>query len=70
MKKALSLAAITVAAALVTLAVMPSVEAAPKIDEAALNAQIDARPHVVLARLAREAQARRLVEPSAQLASR
>jgi hypothetical protein len=70
MKKALSLAAITAAAALLTLAVMPSVEAAPKIDEAALNAQIDARLHVVLARLAREAQARRQVEPSAQLASR
>ena len=71
MKKALSLAALAAAVALISAAVMPDVQAAPKVDEVALNAQIDARLHAILARLAREAQARRqAAEPSTQLASR
>jgi len=70
MKKALSFVALTAAAALLTAGVMPRVEAAPSVDQAALNAQIDARLHAVLGRLAHDAQARRQAPGSQQLASR
>jgi hypothetical protein len=70
MKKALSLAAVAAAAAMLGVAAMPQVESAPKVDQVALNAQIDARLHGVLGRLAHEAQARRQVESAQQIASR
>ena len=71
MKKALSLVSAAAAAALLGVAVVPQTQAAAKVDQAALNAQIDARLHNVLGRLARDAQARRHTENAQeQVASR
>lgn len=63
MKKAFSLVAIA-AAGFLAVAAAPRPAATAKVDETALNAHIDARLHVLLGKLAREAETR------GQLASR
>jgi hypothetical protein len=58
MKKVLSIAALVVAAALaVTLLPRPTPAQVPHVDSAAFDAQIDARLHALLDRVAREAKA-------------
>lgn len=59
MKKSLSIAAVFTAGFL-AVGLMPREPVTPQVDQAALNAQIDSRLHVVLSKLARDAQARQL----------
>lgn len=58
MKKALPFAAVFVAGFL-AVGLMPRASE-PQVDQAALNAQIDSRLHVMLNKLAREAEARQV----------